>query len=1078
MDELMPKLEAAEQQVMRSLTDFQRATVNRIDQLYRKGQRRVLVCDEVGLGKTLVARGTVAKLAKLRREEGDDLFKVVYICSNAAIAGQNLQKLGVFSDTQMESTNSSRLSMQHLNIFREESQAHQRKSFLQLIPMTPDTSFRQTSGTGIVQERALMYAHLRRMPELGDVLPELEVAMTDGAPSEWRKWARDEYERQAVECDRDSGGAYFRYMQEQLHQMLSEVWDEAAGKTRLEALYAHCMDVRRNGGARVEDTRIISRLRSDFARISLNRLEPDLVIMDEFQRFRDLLHPRDGSDTKKLTQHFFRRKNLRMLLLSATPYKLYATPEEIDEAGVDEHFQEFRDVMSFLFEDTFKGEAFEQVWRNYSSQLKELRVGDSTLLMAKRNAEDALYQAVCRTERLSERDSTDLIDDTGAKVPLEIQESDVRSFVQMQQLLEEIGVGAQVPVDYVKSAPYLLSFMKEYQLKKRIERELSRHPSKLSKADKSALWLDRECMDCYEAVPSNNARLERVMKTVLQQGTELLLWLPPSMPYYPLEGVFRGRERETKTLIFSSWEMVPRMLSCLLSYEAERRTVGALAQKKREDEASYFQKRGKRYPPERLQFSVKEGKPSAMALTSLLYPSRFLSKCYDPIACMNEHLSLEEIQARVREQIARALEQFPAPGQGTEDRSWYYLAPMLLDERSDAERWLEQVRRTGQEKDTDSQAFRAHLATLEQRYQKSQHTGCTNMGKRPEDLIDVLTDLALASPAVCVLRTYQSYGEPEPELPTQMARVFLGRMNTPESTAVVELSCGSERAHWRSLLTYCKSGGIQAVLDEYAHLLTNGLEEETLIPQLHKRMTDGLKLRTTTYNVDTFPDFQMRMQGTSERETNLRTHFAVAFTKGRETESDSNRKTTVRNAFNSPFRPFVLATTSIGQEGLDFHNYCRRIVHWNLPSNPIDLEQREGRINRYQCLAIRQNVAQRYGTMLFRSKVWEELFKAAARAEKTIDSSDLIPNWALRNGENEVKIERIVPMYPFSRDGIAYERLMKILSLYRLTLGQARQEELLEYLLENCEKEDRLQELFLDLSPFSREKRYADQRVD
>ena len=37
----------------------------------------------------------------------------------------------------------------------------------------------------------------------------------------------------------------------------------------------------------------------------------------------------------------------------------------------------------------------------------------------------------------------------------------------------------------------------------------------------------------------------------------------------------------------------------------------------------------------------------------------------------------------------------------------------------------------------------------------------------------------------------------------------------------------------------------------------------------------------------------------------------------------------------------MLASTSIGQEGLDFHNYCRRIVHWNLPSNPIDLEQRE-----------------------------------------------------------------------------------------------------------------------------------------
>jgi len=35
-------------------------------------------------------------------------------------------------------------------------------------------------------------------------------------------------------------------------------------------------------------------------------------------------------------------------------------------------------------------------------------------------------------------------------------------------------------------------------------------------------------------------------------------------------------------------------------------------------------------------------------------------------------------------------------------------------------------------------------------------------------------------------------------------------------------------------------------------------------------------------------------------------------------------------------------------------------MHWNLPSNPIDLEQREGRINRYKCLAVRQNIAENF----------------------------------------------------------------------------------------------------------------------
>lgn len=67
----------------------------------------------------------------------------------------------------------------------------------------------------------------------------------------------------------------------------------------------------------------------------------------------------------------------------------------------------------------------------------------------------------------------------------------------------------------------------------------------------------------------------------------------------------------------------------------------------------------------------------------------------------------------------------------------------------------------------------------------------------------------------------------------------------------------------------------------------------------------------------------------------------------------------------------------------------------------------------------------------------------------------------------EVKIERIVPMYPMSKDKAVYNRLIKILSLYRITMGQARQEELLEHLFNNYQDEE-LQELFINLSPFKK----------
>ncbi|MGB4023701.1 MAG: hypothetical protein WBK75_01445 [Acutalibacteraceae bacterium] len=114
----------------------------------------------------------------------------------------------------------------------------------------------------------------------------------------------------------------------------------------------------------------------------------------------------------------------------------------------------------------------------------------------------------------------------------------------------------------------------------------------------------------------------------------------------------------------------------------------------------------------------------------------------------------------------------------------------------------------------------------------------------------------------------------------------------------------------------------------------------------------------------------------------------------------------------------------------------------------------------------RQNISKRYGDINFKKNVWKEMFDVAAKEENDGKGSDLIPFWGLTEREDMVKIERIVPMYPFSRDGLAYERLIKILSLYRLTLGQARQEELLEYIFQNCEDVDDMKKLFINLSPY------------
>ena len=103
------------------------------------------------------------------------------------------------------------------------------------------------------------------------------------------------------------------------------------------------------------------------------------------------------------------------------------------------------------------------------------------------------------------------------------------------------------------------------------------------------------------------------------------------------------------------------------------------------------------------------------------------------------------------------------------------------------------------------------------------------------------------------------------------------------------------------------------------------------------------------------------------------------------------------------------------------------------------------------------------------------MFEEASKKEKEDNVSDLIPFWGLRDPEGlegmgqkrMIKIERILPLYPFSIDEERYKRLIRILSVYRLTLGQARQEELVDSILEDG-KLHNLDE-FINLSPYYKE---------
>jgi len=458
-------------------------------------------------------------------------------------------------------------------------------------------------------------------------------------------------------------------------------------------------------------------------------------------------------------------------------------------------------------------------------------------------------------------------------------------------------------------------------------------------------------------------------------------------------------------LMFSSWEMVPRMVSVMLSYEAERMTIGKLFHNAK-------LKRGRGYfaTKEERRFGISRLKNETEDILCLV--SRTLAKLYSP----GNHIGQDIRQ--IRKNLAAMLE----PKLEAVKKKYH----LTESGNVGAKALIEII------KALDNRPFAAPTAIS------------TNV-------VGTLINMAIGSPAICAFRLLKGNEEEASRLAKE---VFVSLFNKAESSAILDLLYGSreEDAYYESVFRYCVDGNLQAVLDEYAHILAEGGAD--LAEAMIQSFAD-----TASLQIDTLESFT----GADQEKARMRTHFAVGYFNARISNENVIRTEKIRKAFNSPFRPFVLSTTSIGQEGLDFHFYCRKVMHWNLPSNPIDLEQREGRINRYKCLAVRQNIANRYGA----EPTWDSMFQKAAEKEKGV-FSDLVPYWCLSGPESDgVKIERIVPMYPMSQDKTRYFRLIKVLSLYRLTLGQPRQEELIELL--NKEIADMVSDnLFINLSPFSK----------
>ena len=124
-------------------------------------------------------------------------------------------------------------------------------------------------------------------------------------------------------------------------------------------------------------------------------------------------------------------------------------------------------------------------------------------------------------------------------------------------------------------------------------------------------------------------------------------------------------------------------------------------------------------------------------------------------------------------------------------------------------------------------------------------------------------------------------------------------------------------------------------------------------------------------------------------------------------------------------------------------------------------------MHRYKGHAIRLNVAANHtaavrGCGEAPADPWAAMF-VAARAASPIDN-DLVPYWIC---DGPVKVERRVPLLPYSREIARLKWLKKSVAVYRLAFGQPRQDDLLAYLrgLDKTLSTDEMKALQIRLEP-------------
>ena len=221
-----------------------------------------------------------------------------------------------------------------------------------------------------------------------------------------------------------------------------------------------------------------------------------------------------------------------------------------------------------------------------------------------------------------------------------------------------------------KSAPYLIHFMRGYKFNERLDETLDLSPSKLAGycdriAGLSCRPRPAPVVRARSRAPQdarNGERSTRPRRLAIAVGAADSALLATRSPFRDTAGV-------TKTLLFSAWNVVPDVVSAVLSYEAERRMTGGRIR-------SYMDPARQQVPLLRLTQSAARVR-SRHRLLLLLLPCLTLADLTHPLNAPPGHDRSKWVRDAVETMLS--VPGLPDPQDGPVDDRWEWAAPLLLD---------------------------------------------------------------------------------------------------------------------------------------------------------------------------------------------------------------------------------------------------------------------------------------------------------------------------------------------------------------------------------------------------------------